>query len=260
MAQPVRVDTSLISVTGGHLGNKELVVKTDVQDGRAFVTVDRTTPRFRLFLGGDYSMMDCMIKLRNHAVDCRMEAALVEDDPLAVVGAPVGGPGEKLIKRKAAYGDIGPDLVDIKPVSADGVEHVVTVRPHWYKRAKLSFEATVDNFEIMLKKPQNVSDNFRPVINAEGVTWNKARSCVWLAYFDGKESHTKSLKVHFDEDWGNEEKQLEVDRVVHTLLEWYDANNKEADDDEDSAEGDAAAVEGHADALLASQEEKDEEE
>lgn len=250
MAQPVQVHASLIAVTGGHLGKKELVVKTDVQDGKSFVTVDRVNPRFRLFLGGNYNMMDYLIKMRNDAVDQRLEAALVDDDPLGEAGAATG---ERHFKRKVAYDDIDKDEpVEIKPVCEGDVEHVVLVRPHWYKRAKLSFEATQENFELLLKKPLCVANEFRPTINAEGVTWNKSRSCVWLAYFDGKESHTKSLKVVFHEEWSKEEKQNEVDRVVQELLVWYDANNKEYDDDNDGE-----ADEGHADALQVSQEDKD---
>ena len=101
----------------------------------------------------------------------------------------------------------------------------------------------------------SVSNEFRPTINAEGVTWNKSRSRVRLAYFDGKESHTKSLKVTFGEGWSIQEKQNEVDSVVQELLVWYDSNNKDSVDDEGDNEADAA--EGHADALQVSQDDKD---
>ena len=253
MAQPVHVDTSVIAVTGGHLGKKDLVVRTDEQDERSFVTVDRTNPRFRLFVGGNYTMMDHLIKMRNDAVDKRLDAAQMEDDPLGEAGA---ASGDRHFKRKVAYEDIDTDqLVEIKPRSEGNKEHVVLVRPHWYKRAKLSLEATEENFELLLKKPMSVSNEFRPTINAEGVTWNKSRSCVWLAYFDGKESHTKSLKVTFGEGWSNQEKQNEVDSVVQELLVWYDSNNKDSVDDEGDNEADAA--EGHADALQVSQDDKD---
>lgn len=262
MAQPVQVDGNIFSITGGHLGNKELIVKAELDtDGISFTTIDRTTSRFRVFLGGNYAMMDHMIKLRNEAVDRKMGSQEMDaNDPMHAAGAAApDGAGGLQRKRREVFGDLEDDTVEINPVSEGGEVHSVRVRPHWYKRAKLTLQVTQANFELLLQQPHDSADSFRPIIMAEGVTWNKSRSCVWLAWFDGSESHTKSYKVTFGQGWTNAEKQAEVDRVVQDLLVWYDNNNVDAagvDAGGGGGQGAAGAAEGHNEALLASQEDK----
>ena len=257
MAQPVQVEDNLFSIKGGFLGQKELVVKAEkCANGRSFTTIDRTTSRFKLFLGGNYAMMDHMIKLRNAAVDARMAACDKEaNDPLHDAAA-AGAVGLQR-RRKEVFDDLEAETIEITPVSDGGDVHNVLVRPHWYKRAKLSLEVTQPNFELLLKKPHDLEDSFRPAIAAEGVTWNKSRSCVWLAWFDGTESHTKSFKVTFGEGWSNAEKQAEVDSKVQELLVWYDNNNKDVVVSDGDNEGAIDPDDGHKDALLASQEDNE---
>ena len=255
--QPVQVEDNIFSIKGGFLGQKELVVKAEKDaDGKSFTTIDRTTSRFKLFLGGNYAMMDHMIKLRNAAVDARMADCDKEaNDPLHDA-APAGAVGLQR-KRKEIFDDLEAETIEIAPVSDGGDVHAVLVRPHWYKRAKLSLEVTQPNFELLLKKPRDLEDSFRPAIAAEGVTWNKSRSCVWLAWFDGAESHTKSFKVTFGEGWSNAEKQAEVDSKVQDLLVWYDNNNKDVVVNDGDNDGALDPDDGHKDALLASQEDNE---
>ena len=255
--QPVQLEDNIFSIKGGFLGQKELVVKAEKDaNDRSFTTIDRTTSRFKLFLGGNYAMMDRMIKLRNAAVDARMADCDKEaNDPLHDA-APAGAVGLQR-KRKEVFDDLEAETIEIAPVSDGGDVHTVLVRPHWYKRAKLSIEVTRANFELLLKKPHDLEDSFRPVITAEGVTWNKSRSCVWLAWFDGVESHTKSFKVSFGEGWSHAEKQAEVDSKVQDLLVWYDTYKKDVVVDGGDNEGALDPDDGHKDALIASQEDNE---
>ena len=104
-------------------------------------------------------------------------------------------------RRRIEMVDEIPRVLTASVVAKGGTEHQFKVIAIASAQAKLSFELTNSNIELLLKEPEEVPkeevEAFEPIINEENVFWHKQSSAVMCKYRDNitRKFRNQSFKV-----------------------------------------------------------------
>lgn len=219
MAMHATLKMNEIVIEGGNLKHGKVIMVSDYTqvNGRKFITLsvrgqDCYSRRLAEFVGNDFSMIDALMRARNDAYDNMVAQPQADDDPMAnqlggEAGAQVRGPKRA---RRASFGDVQCDILNIQVRTSDGGVHSVATLPHWHKRHNLLIELTEDNVNLLLKQPADAAGEevatFKPNLSEfNNIYWNSSRASVFTRYADqGGRVRTKTKKVDFsgiEADW-----------------------------------------------------------
>lgn len=222
--------SNVVAVTGGHLrrGSPPWIAEKKEYGDVVYIHCCKANPSFKRFVGGNWDMVDALIRIRNDRCDQAMRDTSVDDDPLQDTAQVPMMPKRK---RRDMFDDIANHLLVSVKCDDNSIAHV-QVLADWRKQGTLWIECSVMCLEVLLKKPLDEYRVFVPVISQPNVRWWAARHSVYCRYYDAHEKRNRlhSLPVRRSED--NSEVQQRAEEAAELLQRFCDeAQRKAAESD-----------------------------
>ena len=195
-------------------------------NGITFASADRLNLCFKKLLKGDFGMLEHIQYRRNQMVIEMMQKASAEQahDPLSDPSA------EAQVKRPRK--DMLDEIPQVLTVPIESTGKSIRILSAWHPRAKLAFELSKDNMELLASTYASHEEDppFVPIISEPNVKWHTGKQSVCCKYQDQDKVKTKYMRPTLVD---GSDKQQAVDRVAKACQQWYDALTPLEDSDAD---------------------------
>ena len=204
----------------------------------------------RLYVGGDFAMVDYMRDVRNAKVQELMQALSAAADPNeenALTDGPLTMPKRELF-------DSLPEVISINVRTMSSMVAQVNVLPDWRIKGVLKIEITKTNLDLLLEEPSADVAPWTPTIGQPDVRWRAHSNTVYCLYWDTRKSRKRLKSKYVDiRKLTDEDKSVAVNNAAVAIQAFYQAHHdqpanmpkkrgrkSDVDDGKSEAQSDAA--------------------